>query len=75
VGLPRPTFRNLYINPLFDGDTTLAGQLLERANRGRRDPFVQFRTSGTRYSLTDRGVVTEELPVHTYRAAAPAGKS
>jgi hypothetical protein len=67
VGLSKPTFRNLYINPLYAGDSVPAHELLTRINRGRADPFVSVRTVGTRYVVSDTGVVTEKLPVITYR--------
>ena len=71
AGLPRPAFRNAYVNPLFEGDSVLARELMERVNRGRDDPFVEIRTSGQRYTLADDGVVTEDLPVFTYRSSRP----
>lgn len=72
VGLPWPAFRNAYVNPLFDGDTAVARELMERVNRGREDPFVEIRTSGRRYTLVEDSVVTEDLPVFTYRSPDPA---
>jgi hypothetical protein len=71
VGLSRPAFRNAYMNPLFEGDSTVARELLGRINRNREDRFVEIRTSGKRYRLTDDGILTEDLPVHTFRASAP----
>ena len=68
AGLPRPPFRDAYITPLFDGDSAVARELLERLNRERDDPFVEIRTSGQRYTIADDGVVREELPVFTYRS-------
>jgi hypothetical protein len=68
VGLSKPTFRNMYINPLYRGDSAPAHELLSRLNRGRNDPFVELRTIGTRYTLADTGVVTEQLPIFVYRA-------
>jgi hypothetical protein len=68
VGLPRPAFRNMYINPLFEGDSARARELLARINQGRNDPILEIRTSGKRYSLTDDGVLEEDLPVFTFRS-------
>jgi hypothetical protein len=67
-GLSRPAFRNAYVNPLFAGDSTAATELLAKINRDRPDPFVQIRTVGKRYSLTDDGILEEDLPVYTFRA-------
>ncbi|HEY7480355.1 MAG TPA: hypothetical protein VH680_07575 [Gemmatimonadales bacterium] len=72
VGLTKPSFRNMYINPLYRGDSALAGELISRLNRGRDDPFVELRTIGTRYAIADTGVVTEQLPVFVYRAEPSA---
>ena len=69
VGLSKPAFRNTYLNPLYQGDSTSARELISRINRGREDPIVEVRTVGTRYTLSRTGVITEELPVITYRAA------
>jgi hypothetical protein len=74
VGLSRPAFRNAYVNPLFEGDSTAARELLARINRNREDPFVQIHTRGKRYSITDNGILTEDLPVYTFRAPARAGE-
>jgi hypothetical protein len=68
VGLSRPAFRNTYVNPLFEGDSAVARELMERINRGREDPFVAIRTSGKRFTLADEGVLEEALPVFTYRS-------
>ena len=69
VGLSKPAFRNAYVNPLYQGDSASARELISRLNRGRGDPFVELRTVGMKYTLSRTGVVTEELPVITYRAA------
>ena len=69
VGLSKPTFRNTYINPLYKGDSASARELIGRLNRDREDPIVDLRTIGTRYVLSDTGVVTEQLPVITYPGA------
>jgi hypothetical protein len=77
VGLSRPAFRNVYVNRLFEGDSTVARELLGRINRNREDRFVEIRTTGKRYNLTDNGILTEDLPVYTFRAAVtqPGEKS
>jgi hypothetical protein len=71
VGLSKPAFRNGYVNPLYQGDSLTAHELLSRINRSREDPIVELRTIGTRYSISDTGVVTEKLPVFVYRATRP----
>ena len=68
VGLSKPAFRNSYLNPLYRGDSATALELIGRINRGREDPIVEVRTVGTRYTLSEAGVITESLPVITYRA-------
>jgi hypothetical protein len=68
VGLSKDAFRNGYLNPLYKGDTASAQQLISRLNRGRRDPFVELRTVGEKYTLSGTEVISEELPVFRYRA-------
>ena len=74
VGLSKSTYRNLYINPLYQGDTATALALLERVNRQLSDPLVEIRTEGLIYRLADQGLVTEPFPVIAYRVppAEPA---
>jgi hypothetical protein len=74
VGLSKPMFRNIYINPLYRGDQAVADELIRRLNRGRQDPFVEIRTEGEKYRLADSGFVTEKFPVITYRAASAASR-
>jgi hypothetical protein len=74
VGLPGPAFRNRYITPLWNGDSTPAYELIERLNRRRDDPVVQLRMEGERLTLVDTGVATETLPVVTYRADTSASR-
>ena len=71
VGLSRSTFRNLYINPLYEGDTATAQALIERVNQQLSDPIVEIRTEGLTYRLAEQGLVTEPFPVIAYRAAPP----
>jgi hypothetical protein len=74
VGLSRPAFRNAYVNPLFEGDSTTGRELLARINQNREDPFVEIHTTGKRYSIADSGILTEDLPVYTFRAPATSGE-
>jgi hypothetical protein len=67
VGLPGPTVVELYVRPMRQGDSSAAQQLLRRINRKRADPFVELRVEVTQYTLTDRGVVSQEDPAITYR--------
>jgi hypothetical protein len=66
VGLPGPAFRNRYVTPLWNGDSTAAHELIERLERRWDDPVVQLRMEGERLTLVDTGVVKETLPVVTY---------
>ena len=72
VGLSKSTFRNLYINPLYQGDSTTARELLARINRAREAPFVAVRTEGEIFRLADTGLVTERFPVLTFSSGSPA---
>ena len=68
VGLSKATFRNLYIDPIYNGDTTVALELLNRLGRNQKQSYVELRTQGIKYTVTDRGLVTEPFPVVTFRA-------
>ncbi len=70
LGLSRPSVRMLYLIPINRGDTAVAESLLVRVNKGREDPIVELRVEGVRYTLADTGVVTEPLPVVSYRPIA-----
>ncbi len=73
VGLSKATYRNLYMNPLFAGDTATAQQLIGRLNRDREEPFESVWTDGEEYRLSEAGLVVEKFPVIAYRSApAPA---
>ena len=70
TGLSKATFRNFYINPLFEGDSAKAHELIRRLNRNRQDPFVRVWTDGVEYTVGDGGLRTEKFAVNSY--AAPA---
>lgn len=72
VGIPGAAFRNQYVTPLWRGDSTPAYELIERLNRGRKDPVIRLRLEGVRQTLVDTGVVKEPLPVLTYQTR-PSG--
>ena len=67
VGLPKFTFREMYIKNLRGQDSTAARQLLRKLNRGRKDPFVELRLITETYRLTDRGVTKQHNPVISFR--------
>lgn len=67
VGKSRPGLGKSYIQPLWTGDSVTARQLLGRLNRDRADPFVAIWVEGERYTLSDSGVVKEDLHGTTYR--------
>jgi hypothetical protein len=68
VGLPTPAFRNIYVTPLWNGDSALGSELIRRLNDHRDDPVVQLRLEGEQLILADTGTVREPLPTVTYRA-------
>jgi len=66
AGLSGPAFRDAYGLPLDNGDTTAVRGLLDRLNRGRRDPVVALRVETTQYRLADPGVAVDTLPAKLY---------
>lgn len=68
VGMSGPGLGTWYIQPLWTGDSAAAQQLLSRLNRDREDPFVEVWVEGERYTLSDSGVVKEDLHGTTFRA-------
>lgn len=68
AGLGPPALTRLYIRPMLKGDSAATRRLLARLNRGREDPFVEVRFSGTHYLLTKDGIAEEALPVQSFRA-------
>lgn len=72
LGLPGPAFRNAYFVPLSKHDSSAAAELLTRLNRGRNDALVAIRLEEVRSTLSDTGVVREELPIITYRVESGA---
>lgn len=67
LGLSPTAVRKFYLQPMWAGDSTAAGKLFQRVNRGRQDPIVELRVEGQKYTLI-KGVVQEEkLPVVAYR--------
>jgi hypothetical protein len=67
VGLGPPAMIRMYLKPMQDGDTGAARRFLQRINREREDPVVELRLAGQSYSVTDSGLVVEDLPGTTYR--------
>jgi hypothetical protein len=61
-----------YIQPLWIGDSLAARRLLGRVNRDRQDPFVEVWVEGERYTLSDSGIVKEDLHGTIYRVDPPA---
>jgi hypothetical protein len=74
IGLPTPAFRETYIAPLWNGDSTPAYELIHRLNRERADPVVRLRLEDLRQTLVDTGVVKDTLPVLTYQARPSGSK-
>jgi hypothetical protein len=68
VGLPSFAFRETYIAPLWQGDSTPAYELMQRLNRERKDPVVRLRLEDVRLTMVDTGVVRDTLPPLTYQA-------
>ena len=56
-----------YIQPLWIGDSLAARRLLGRVNRDRQDPFVEVWVEGERYTLSDSGIVKQDLHGTVYR--------
>jgi hypothetical protein len=72
VGLPGPAFRQMYIAPLWKGDSTPAYELIRRLNRERNDPVVRLRLEDERQTLADSGIARETLPPLIFQAQ-PSG--
>jgi hypothetical protein len=66
AGLPFPAFRNAYLVPMSRHDSAAPRALLAQLNKGRSDRLVALRLVQVRSTLTDTGVVREELPVINY---------
>lgn len=67
VGLGPPAMNRIYLRSMLAGDSSAARRLLRRINRGREDPLVELRLGGQRYTVTDTGIATADLPVTTFR--------
>jgi hypothetical protein len=67
VGLGPPALARRYLQPMLAGDSSAAQQLISRLNLRREDPFIELRMEGERYTVTDAGIVKEDIPVITYR--------
>jgi hypothetical protein len=67
LGMPMPAFRNAFVTPLRQGDSSPAYVLVQRLNQGRSDPVVRLRLEGLRLTLVDTGVVKDSVPVLTYQ--------
>ena len=74
VGLPPMTIGRMYSGPMSRGDLAAAQQLMARINRLHSDSFVELRLEGTRYRLTNDGIVPEEIPVRIFPANHPAAR-
>jgi hypothetical protein len=72
TGRTRSSLRNMYINPMWVGDSSAAQRLFRRLNRDRKDPFVQIRLEGEKYTLVGDSVVTEAFPAMMYTVNLPA---
>lgn len=68
VGVNRGALTTRYVRPMWLGDTAVAQQLLSRLNHERKDPFVELRLEGEKYTLVGDSIVKEDFPALTYRA-------
>jgi hypothetical protein len=68
VGLSGAAFRNAYGVPLWKGDSAAARELMDRINRGRRDPVRELRLESIEYRLGNHGVVVDTAPARTFSA-------
>ncbi len=59
----------LYVAPMWRGDSSAAQQLFRRLNLRREDPFVELRLESETYTVTDTGIAKRQNPVVTYRVA------
>ncbi len=73
VGLAPAAVSRMYAKPMWAGDSLTARRLVERLNRGRRDPFVEMRLEGENFLVRDDGIAEQALPPVTYRVSPPAG--
>ncbi|HJR16067.1 MAG TPA: hypothetical protein VJ808_04370 [Gemmatimonadales bacterium] len=73
TGQTRNSLRNMYINSMWVGDSSAAQRLFRRLNRDRKDPFVQIRLEGEKYTLVGDSVVKEDFPavIYTVDSASP----
>jgi hypothetical protein len=69
VGLGPPALARLFIRRMLAGDSTAAQRLANRVNPSRGDPFVGLRLEGTQFTVTDAGIVREDLPVTSFRVS------
>jgi hypothetical protein len=69
VGLSGPTFRNMFLVPLANGDSSAARALLARIAARQTEPVVELRLETTRYRLVDTGVVRITSPAMIYPAS------
>ena len=72
TGLSRPALGRSVIQPMLAGDSSAARDLINRVNVGRDDPFVEVLLEVDRYTVSDTGLVKQQLPVIAYRVS-PTG--
>jgi hypothetical protein len=68
AGVNKGALTTTYVRPMWAGDSAVAQRLLRRLNRERKDPFVELKIEGEKYTLVGDSIVTEAFPVLTYRA-------
>ena len=69
TGLSNFALAKLYFRPMLKGDRDASANLLARLNEERKvDPFVELRMESAQYTVTDSGIVKEDLPLISYRA-------
>ncbi len=74
TGLSRPALGRNVIQPMLAGDSSAARDLISRVNIGRADPFVEVLLEVDRYTISDTGLVKQQLPVIAYRVSPTAAR-
>ena len=65
-GMERKALIDHFIEPMLEGDRSVAGHLADRVNQGREDPIVAFRLEGERVEIAEPGPVREKFPPVTF---------
>jgi hypothetical protein len=68
-GLSPFAFKRLYLVPMMEGNADAAQHLATQLNRHYNEPIVSLRLEGTSYTLTDVGLVKEDVPAIVYNTS------